>query len=101
MTLSLHEFLRRFLLHLLPRRFVRIRHFGFLTNRQRAVLLPLCFRLISADPGSPVPNTESTDKDPPTAWTCPRCGGPMVVIERLSAVQIRWRAPPQPVVEVR
>jgi hypothetical protein len=102
MTLPVDEFLRRFLLHLLPRRFVRIRHFGFLANRQRAVLVPLCFRLISADAGSPVPNTESTDtdKDPPTAWSCPRCGGPMVVIERLSAVQIRWRAPPQPVVEV-
>jgi hypothetical protein len=43
MTLSLDEFLRRFLLHLLPDGFVRIRHFGFLANRRRADFLPLCF----------------------------------------------------------
>src|SRR5215472_8013434 len=42
MTLSLDEFLTRFLLHLLPKGFVRIRHFGFLANRRRATLLPLC-----------------------------------------------------------
>ena len=44
MTLSLDEFLRRFLLHLLPDGFVRIRHFGLLANRRRATFLPLCFR---------------------------------------------------------
>ena len=43
---SADEFLRRFLLHLLRRGFVRIRNFGFLANRQRATLLPLCFRLL-------------------------------------------------------
>jgi hypothetical protein len=48
MTLSLDEFLRRFLLHLLPKGFVRIRHFGFLANRRRATLLPLCFPLLGA-----------------------------------------------------
>jgi len=42
MTLSADEFLRRFLLHVLPRAFVRIRFFGFLANRRRSVLLPLC-----------------------------------------------------------
>jgi hypothetical protein len=44
MTLPIEEFLRRFLLHLLPRGLMRIRNFGFLANRQRAKLLPLCFR---------------------------------------------------------
>ena len=44
MTLPVEEFLRRFLLHLLPRAFVRIRDFGFLANRRRAMLLPLCLR---------------------------------------------------------
>ena len=48
MTLSLDEFLRRFLLHLLPKGFVRIRNFGFLANRRRATLLPLCFQLLGA-----------------------------------------------------
>jgi len=46
MTLPVEEFLRRFLLHLLPPGFVRIRNFGFLANRNRATLLPLCFRLL-------------------------------------------------------
>jgi hypothetical protein len=46
MTLSLDEFLRRFLLHVLPKGFVRIRNFGFLANRRRATLLPLCFQLL-------------------------------------------------------
>src|SRR3984893_6462564 len=44
MTLALDEFLRRFLLHLLPEGFVRIRNFGFLANRRRATTLPLCFQ---------------------------------------------------------
>src|SRR6266704_3240293 len=52
MTLALDEFLRRFLLHLLPKGFVRIRHFGFLANRRRAALLPLCYRLLDAEPPS-------------------------------------------------
>ena len=51
MTLPVEEFLRRFLLHLLPRGFMRIRNFGFLANRRRAELLPLCFRLLQpSDP---------------------------------------------------
>ena len=48
MTLHLNEFLRRFLLHVLPLGFVRIRHFGFLSTRKRSTLLPLCFRLLGA-----------------------------------------------------
>jgi Putative transposase len=44
LTLSLDEFLRRFLLHILPKGFVRIRNFGLLSNRKRAKLLPLCFQ---------------------------------------------------------
>lgn len=97
MTLPVDEFLRRFLLHLLPPRFVRVRHFGFLTNRKRRALVPLCLRLIPVVGDSPVAKVVSTHRDPPPTWSCPRCGGPMKVIERLTAVQIRWRAPPQPV----
>jgi hypothetical protein len=43
LPLSVDEFLCRFLLHVLPQGFVRIRHFGFLANRRRTTLLPLCF----------------------------------------------------------
>src|ERR1700736_6273151 len=83
MTLSLDEFLRRFLLHLLPDGFVRIRHFGFLANRQRATLLPLCFQLLSS-----APQTEQDTlgvKNANDLWRCPKCAGPMVVVERLTA----------------
>jgi hypothetical protein len=50
MTLGAQEFLRRFLLYVLPRGFVRIRSFGFLANRRRATLLPLCQRLLADQP---------------------------------------------------
>ncbi|MGA8554738.1 MAG: IS91 family transposase, partial [Candidatus Acidiferrales bacterium] len=50
LMLSLDEFLRRFLLHVLPKGFVRIRNFGSLANRRRATLLPLCFHLLGSAP---------------------------------------------------
>ena len=94
MSLSLDEFLRRFLLHLLPKGFVRIRHFGILANRRRATLLPLCLQLLGALPPSPTePETSVVEPGSPL-WLCPRCGGPMVVIERLTATQLQLRAPP-------
>ena len=45
MTLTVADFLRRFLLHVPPRGFARIRHFGFVARRRRAAFLPLCFGL--------------------------------------------------------
>jgi len=101
MTLPVEEFLRRFLLHLLPRGFVRIRHFGFLANRRRAALLPLCFGLLAtATEPSALPSA-SPAAHAPVLWTCPSCGGPMVVVERLTAAQIRMRAPPLTVVGIQ
>jgi hypothetical protein len=94
MTLALDEFLRRFLLHLLPKGFVRIRHFGFLANRQRAALLPLCFQLLGAVPQPQVEQEASAVKESCPLWRCPKCGGPMVVLERLSAAQLQLRSPP-------
>jgi len=97
MTLSVNEFLRRFLLHLLPQGFVRIRHFGFLANRRRATSLPLCFQLL---PSRPRPQTEqdpSIANGPHDLWRCPKCRGPMVVIERLTPAEIQPRSPPLPV----
>jgi hypothetical protein len=93
MTLSLDEFLRRFLLHLLPKGFVRIRHFGFLANRRRSTLLPLCFATLGTVPVPMEPETTAQESDP--LWRCPNCGGPMAVIERLTAAQIQLRSPPR------
>src|ERR1700688_1698 len=92
LTLSLDEFLRRFLLHVLPKGFVRIRNFGWLANRRRATLLPLCFQLLGSAPRTePEP---STAHDPHDLRLCPQCGGPMMVIERLTAARIQLRSPP-------
>jgi hypothetical protein len=93
MALSLDEFLRHFLLHLLPRGFVRIRHFGFLASRHRAQLLPLCFAALDSASVQTEMAT-STAPDMSRNWICPNCGGPMVVIERLTAAQIQLRSPP-------
>jgi hypothetical protein len=91
MTLSLDEFLRRFLLHLLPEGFVRIRNFGFLANRKRATTLPLSFQLLG---GAPQTEQEASTAGPSDLWSCPKCGGPMMVVERLTASEIQLRSPP-------
>jgi Putative transposase/Transposase zinc-binding domain len=94
MKLPVDEFLRRFLLHLLPRGFVRIRNFGFLANRQRARLLPLCFRLLHAPLSIPLAFPALAPSRPHSLGKCPRCGATMHVLERLSAAQLLLRSPP-------
>jgi hypothetical protein len=94
LTLHVDEFLRRFLLHVLPRRFVRIRYFGFLASRRRAAFVPLCKQLLSAVAPAPTLHV-SVPSEPAPVWTCPLCGGPMILIERLTALQIKLRSPPQ------
>jgi hypothetical protein len=91
LTLSLDEFLRRFLSHLLPEGFVRIRNFGVLANRRRATTLPPCFQLLGS---APLAKTEVSTAGSSDAWLCPKCGGPMLVIERLTAAEIQLRSPP-------
>jgi hypothetical protein len=87
MTISTEEFLRRFLLHVLPRGFVRIRHFGLLTNRHRAQSVSRCRQLLDV---APQPQSATKPVRDGT-WPCPKCAGPMVVVERLSAQQVRER----------
>ncbi len=90
MTLTAEEFLRRFLLHTLPRGFVRIRSSGFLANRRRAALLPLCQKLLETNPRPRSPTPPEIEAGPQAVWVCPRCGGPMIVIERLTAQQVAF-----------
>lgn len=92
MTLCVHEFLRRFLLHVLPIGFVRIRYFGLFAHRRRNELLPLCWQLLAES--TPEPSTPAPAAVDRPLWTCPLCGGPMKVIERLTPLQLRLRAPP-------
>ena len=90
MTLAADEFMRRFLLHVLPDGFQRIRHYGFLANGHRRAKISLIRRLLGATIDPPVvaagtkslPHAETeaaTSATPP----CPSCGGAMAVIEIL------------------
>ena len=95
LSLSLDEFLCRFLLHILAKGFVRIRNFGFLANRKRATLLPLCLQLLGSVQQPQADQHASSTADGPDLWRCPQCGGPMKVIERLTAAEIQLRSPPR------
>ena len=88
MTVSATEFLRRFVQHVLPRGFVRIRQFGFLANNCRAALLTLARQLL-ADASRPrEPSASSTASDSRT-WRCPVCKAPMRIGANLTAAQLR------------
>ena len=83
MTISAHEFLRRFLLHVLPGGLVRIRHFGLFANRNRRTALERCRALLGSAPVSkPLLCVEHR---------CLACSGILLVVERLSAAQIYFR----------
>jgi hypothetical protein len=87
MTVSADEFMRRFLLHVLPKGFVRIRHFGVLANYCRSVSIDLCRKLLEM-----APLVRSSESAPPNpSWLCPRCQTPLIVILRLTAAQLFWR----------
>jgi predicted RNA-binding Zn-ribbon protein involved in translation (DUF1610 family) len=89
MTLVATEFLRRFFLHVLPRGFVRIRHFGFLVNRSRASRLVLCRQLLASNSSaSAETGTCQIPSESSTLWHCPRCGAAMIVIQRFTAAEL-------------
>lgn len=85
MTLSAVEFLRRFLMHVLPKGFVRIRHYGLLANRHRREKLSLCRDLLAAST-SPL---EPCERDA-VAPKCPACG------ERSLRIVLRFEAGDRP-----
>jgi hypothetical protein len=91
MTLATDEFIRRFLLHVLPRGFHRIRHYGLLAGSTRKASLALARDLLAVAP----PADNDTPEDPiNTRPPCPCCGGRMIIIEAFA----RWnqpRAPPR------
>jgi len=91
MTVSSDEFIRRFLLHVLPKAFVRIRHFGFMANSQRFASMELCRQLLGMSPV--LRPTEAVSAN--STWLCPVCHAPMIVIERLTPAQVAWRFVPK------
>ncbi len=87
LTLDVDEFLRRFLLHVLPKRFVRIRYFGLLAPRCRTHDLATSRTVLAVAPPPPV-TASSVDVTPMRSWPCPRCGAPMRIVERLTPRQL-------------
>jgi hypothetical protein len=97
-TLNAHEFIRRFLLHVLPDGFMRIRHFGFLANRAKKQALAQCRKLLDCDPALPACSQRSA-KDLLLNLTgidlsrCPSCHqGTLIAVGDLPALssQVRW-----------
>ena len=97
MTLRADEFMRRFLLHVLPRGFHRIRHYGLIANAERRDNLEKARQLLQVEaPGAqtePQSNDRPAGSGPPT-FLCPDCGAAMIVIDTLVRTR-RIRAPPQ------
>ena len=92
MTLATDEFIRRFLLHVLPRGFHCIRHYGLLASGCRRDNLARARELLAAPPpAAPDKTLEPSDHRPP----CPCCGGRMIVIETFERCS-QPRAPPAP-----
>jgi hypothetical protein len=89
MTLAADEFIRRFLLHVLPRGFHRIRHYGFLASSSRKDSLALARKLLNV----PAPLPQESGEDPADPLPpCPYCGGRMIITETFE----RWRQPRAP-----
>jgi len=99
MTLSAAEFIRRFLLHVLPSGFHRIRHYGFLSNGNRRDSLALARSLLS--PARPAQASEvapSTQAEPSTAqpsFVCWHCGGPLLILQTFLRGQPIRGPPPE------
>jgi hypothetical protein len=82
MTLTAHEFIRRFLMHVLPKGFHRIRHYGLFANGGRAANIARARELLGATPRVvELDDKNAAAPDEPRVLPCPRCGGRMIVIE--------------------
>ncbi|MGH8092294.1 MAG: IS91 family transposase [Chthoniobacterales bacterium] len=95
MELSLTEFLRRFCLHILPERFVKIRHYGLLANRNRAEKIALARAQLGSAPQNALslPTPGQSPSAAPTPLICPHCGSAnLILVARRHAI----RAPPPP-----
>jgi Putative transposase len=84
MIVSADEFLRRFLIHVLPKGLVRIRHFGLFANRRRTASLLRCRALLDTPPAPLHPSSTSQLR-------CPSCSQPMIILERMTSSQLHFR----------
>jgi hypothetical protein len=85
MTLQPAEFIGRFLLHVLPKGFHRIRHYGLLAGRTKAEAIANARKLLAAPPPEPPIDREVVDEPAALCHPCPSCGGQMHIIETFQA----------------
>ena len=100
MTVAAHEFICRFLIHVLPKGFHRIRHYGLLANGNRAENVAKARALLGVPTSARDPEPESTQEEGPRVHprACPCCGGRMIIIEEFArGCQPRWRPTPAPI----
>ena len=101
MSLHPHEFIRRFLIHVLPKGFHRIRHYGLLATANRAASIARARELLGVEPRAVEPGEEKVaapDEPRVLPCPCPRCGGRMIVIEMFArGCEPRWRPTPAPI----
>jgi hypothetical protein len=83
MTLAAAEFMRRFLLHVLPGGFHRIRHYGLLANGSRTASLAHARQLLEVAPAA-IADAPITDAEPPPRFICRHCGRTMLVVGTLA-----------------
>ena len=96
MTLAADEFLRRFVQHVLPKGFVKIRHYGLLANAQRQARLTVCRRLLLAvNTAATLLGVEAASLTPAQPPCCPHCGGTRLVYRALAPAE------PTPLADVR
>jgi len=91
MTLPAEEFMRRFLLHVLPSGFHRIRHYGLLANANRQRDIPAVRELLHQP--APQPPADHSDTCARSTFVCRHCGAPMLIIETFARAQ-HIRGPP-------
>jgi hypothetical protein len=99
MTLATDEFIRRFLIHVLPKGFHRIRHYGLLANGNRAANIAHARKLLAVPPRPKGPDKTEAAVDEPRVLQrpCPCCGGRMLVIETFArGCQPKHRPTPAP-----
>ena len=100
MRLSTHEFIRRFLMHVLPKGVHRIRHYGLFANGNRAANIARARELLAVPPRVPPHETDCTaESERPRVLPkpCPCCGGRMIIIETFArGRQPRHRPTPAP-----
>ena len=104
MTLAADEFIRRFLIHVLPHGFHRIRHYGLFANAARAENIARARRLLDMmSAGSKINDADSIEAGAPQAvlHPCPCCGGPMVIIETFARGCSPRHRPAAPMVAIR